>query len=155
MWIFYTDLCIILSNFVATEVYALLLNPCQESFFLAGRLFSFPCLSPNLRSTSINEGSGWVDEYFQVFKIVKLPLSAGRKTSQSTKNFLLNVGGEIECGGDQTKYRESRQLWSRNSSQPGASGGSGELLATKSRNSLLETQFLSAFIVTLALLLPC
>ena len=66
-----------------------------------------------------------MDEYFQVFKIVKLPLSAGRKKSHSTEIFLLNVGGEIECGGDQTKYRESRQLWSRNSSQPGASGASG------------------------------
>ena len=66
-----------------------------------------------------------MDDYFQVFKIVKLPLSAGRKKSHSTEIFLLNVGGEIECGGDQTKYRESRQLWSRNSSQPGASGASG------------------------------
>ena len=40
-----------LSNFVATDVHALLLNPCRESFFLAGSLFSFPCLSQNLSST--------------------------------------------------------------------------------------------------------
>ena len=40
-----------LSNFVATDVYALLLNPCRESFFLAGSLFSFPCLSQNLSGT--------------------------------------------------------------------------------------------------------
>ena len=47
---FPTDLRTFLSNFVATEVYALLLNPSQESFFLAGSLFSFPCLSQNLSS---------------------------------------------------------------------------------------------------------
>ena len=47
---FPTDLRTFLSNFVATDVYALLLNPCQESFFLAGSLFSFPCLSQNLSS---------------------------------------------------------------------------------------------------------
>jgi len=41
-----------LSNFVATGVYALSLKslpavffPCQQSFFLASSLFSFPCLS--------------------------------------------------------------------------------------------------------------
>ena len=40
-----------MSNFVATDVYALLLNPCRESFFLAGSLFSSPCLSQNLSGT--------------------------------------------------------------------------------------------------------
>ena len=94
---------------------------------------------------------GWMN--ISMFQDCQIASAGGRKKSQSTENFLLNVGGEIECGGDQTKYRESRQLWSRNSSQPGASGGSGEFLATKSCNSLLETKFLTAFIVILALLL--
>ena len=53
---FPTDLRTFLSNFVATEVYALLLNPCQESFFLAGSLFSFPCLSQNLSGTPAQIG---------------------------------------------------------------------------------------------------
>jgi len=50
---FPTDLRIILSHFVAKDVYALLLNPCRKSFFLAGSLFSFPCLSQNLSSTPV------------------------------------------------------------------------------------------------------